>query len=258
MDNNLCIIGDGSVKDQWGAMVLTFTTKSSFQEICQISHPVDGNPNNMKELRAEATFVLSAISILQVLQPLLQNKQININIHTSCRGLINRVVSKNINRPSNVLADHIDIIYQIRHILKNLKNIKVTFIYTIAPKEDDLDKAPKSEQLLYKMHKIALTYYHNKNCSIPNHQPILFPAQKLCVTYNNKPIVTDIASFLQDSERKQIREDYMSGRMNIHPSTIEHIDQYSLGRVFKKSKGKSAMYAKIIHKQLNTMTVNNK
>lgn len=108
------------------------------------------------------------------------------------------------------------------------------------------------------MDKVALTYYHNKECSVPNHQPILFPAQKSCVTYNHNPIFTDVASFLQKSERKQIRDDYMSDRMNIHPSTVEHIDQYSLGRVFQKSKGKSAMYAKIIHKQLNTMTVNNK
>ena len=150
MENNLCIIGDGSVKDQWGAMAWTFATKSSFQEICQFSQPVDGDPKNMKELRAEATFLLSAISIVHVLQPLLQNKQIKINIHTSCRGLINRVLSTNINSPSNVLADHIDIIYQIRQLLKNLKNIKVTFINTVAPKEDDLDKAARLEQLLYK------------------------------------------------------------------------------------------------------------
>ena len=174
MENNLCIIGDGSVKDQWGAMAWTFATKSSFQEIFKFSQPVDGDPKNMKESRAEETFVLSAISIVHVLQPLLQNKQIKINIHTSCRGLINRVLSTNINSPSNVLADHIDIIYQIRQLLKNLNNIKVTFIYTVAPKEDDLDKAPKSEQLLYKMHKSTLRYYHNKDCSVPNQQPILF------------------------------------------------------------------------------------
>lgn len=149
-ENNVCLIGDGSVKDQWDAMSWTFATKSSFQEICHISHPVDGNPNNMKRLRAEATFVLPTLSVVYTLQPLLQNKYIDINIYTSCKGLINRVASRNINSPSNVLADHIDIVYQICQILTQLHSIQITFVHTVAPKEDDLEQTPKLEQLLHK------------------------------------------------------------------------------------------------------------
>ena len=76
--------------------------------------------------------------------------------------------------------------------------------------------------------------------------------------YKNKPVVTDIANTLQENERKSIREEYIAGQMNIHPSTIDQIDQYALGRVFPKNKAQSAFYAKIIHKQFNTMEVNHK
>ena len=108
------------------------------------------------------------------------------------------------------------------------------------------------------MHQKALLYYHNEECHKPNYKSILFPAQQICFQYKNKPVVTDIARTLQENERKSIREEYLAGRMNIHPSTIEQIDQYALGRVLQKNKSKSAFYAKIIHKELNTMEVNHK
>ena len=48
--DNLCIIGDGSVKDQWGAVAWMICSKSSFSEVCTITHPVDGPPSNMKQI----------------------------------------------------------------------------------------------------------------------------------------------------------------------------------------------------------------
>ena len=108
------------------------------------------------------------------------------------------------------------------------------------------------------MHQKALLYYHSNDCHKPNYHPILFPVQQLRIMYKSKPVVTNIANALQENERKSIREEYLAGRMNIHPSTIDHIDQYALGRVFQKNKSQSAFYAKIIHKELNTMEVNHK
>lgn len=84
------------------------------------------------------------------------------------------------------------------------------------------------------MHQKALLYYHNIDCHPPAYHPILFLAQQLCIMYKNKPVVPDIAITLQETERKSIREEYLAGRMNIHPSTMEHIDQYARTCLSKK------------------------
>ena len=116
--DNLCIIGDGSVKDQWGAVAWMICSKSSFSEVCTITHPVDSTPSNMKQIRAEATYAISALSMIHLLQKITHTKHTTIPVYTSCQGLIKRVFTENINSPSNVMADHIDIIYQIRYMIK--------------------------------------------------------------------------------------------------------------------------------------------
>ena len=116
--DNLCIIGDGSVKDQWGAVAWMICSKSSFSEVCTITHPVDGTPSNMKQIRAEATYAITALSMIHLLQKITHTKHTTIPVYTSCQGLIKRVFTENINSPSNVMADHIDIIYQIQYMIK--------------------------------------------------------------------------------------------------------------------------------------------
>jgi len=255
--NDLSIVGDGSVRDQWGALAWNMVEKSNFKKICSLVHPVDGNPNNMKEIRAEATCLLSSLSLLHTLQQFVTNESTSVKIYTRCVGLINRINLNHINTPSNVLSDHIDIIYQIRTMIKEIK-FKLEIIHTVKPTEDDLETATDPEQELFKVHQTALNYYHSDNYRPPNQFPILFPSQKIYITYNNKPIVTNIARFLQETEQKVLREEYFFERMDIHPNSLQQIDQYALGRVFQKNKSGAAMYTKIVHNQLNTMMVNKK
>ena len=207
----------------------------------------------MKEIRAEVTCLLSSLSSLHTLQQFVTNEKISVKIYTSCVGLINRINLNHINTPSNVLSDHIDIIYQIRTMINKIK-FKLKFIHTVKPTEDDLETATDPEKELFKVHQTALNYYRSDNYRSPNQFPILFPSQKNCITYNNKPIVTNIARFLQETERKVMREEYFFERIDIHPNPLQQIDQYALGRVFQKNKSGTAMYTKMVHNHLTTMT----
>ena len=130
----------------------------------------------MNKIRAEATYVLSSLSIIYLFQPFIANNNVDIPIHTSCKRLINQITTNHINRPSNALADHISIIYQIRSILQEIQ-FNISFIHTQAPKEDDLEKTPEPEQLIHKIHKLTLSDYQTSDCQIPCQHPILFPAQ---------------------------------------------------------------------------------
>ena len=104
----------------------------------------------------------------------------------------------------------------------------------------------------------ASTYFHHHEAIIPNQQAILFPAQKICVTYNNHPIVSHLDIFLQESECKGIREEYFESRMGIMPTSIPHIDTYAIARVIQRTKPYRSTYSKIMHRSLNTMTINHK
>ena len=110
-----------------------------------------------------------------------------------------------------------------------------------------------------KMHCGATTYYrHNSRIDKPKSIPIPFPAQKIAVFSNNAPVVTNIDEFLQTSERKQEQADYFENKIDIDKKGKLDMDTYTMGRVLQRNKHRHSTYSKIIHEQLNTMTVNKK
>ena len=106
------------------------------------------------------------------------------------------------------------------------------------------------------MHVLATTYYHDAKSNKPSQHSVHFPAQKITITYAGNTIVADVANFLQNSERRLMREEYFENRMGIVPIALEQIDQYALARIIQKNPQYRLSYTKIIHKELNTMQVN--
>ena len=70
----------------------------------------------------------------------------------------------------------------------------------------------------------AYAYYNDRNSIKPNQHAILFPAQQICIIYNKQPVVANLATFLQETERKAIREEYFDERMGILPASLHRID----------------------------------
>ena len=247
----------------------------------------------MREIRAEATYVLNVLSLLHQLKPFFHNTQSVINIHTRSQGLINKS-TRHINKPSLVTSDHIDVFYQIRQIVKDL-NVKISLILTqAAPKEIPITKDNKLEQknaytaytsvpqdpneinidsdsdpssietthdgatkqdsprqcvestidekLMREYLDQAYAYYNDRTSSKPSQHAILFPAQQICITYNKQPGVANLATLLQEIERKAIREYYFEVRMGIMPASLHRIDTYALGRVLQRIFGKLTKY----------------
>lgn len=62
--DNLCIFGDGYVKDQRGAFTWCYANKTDFITIFENSGPVDDDPMFLKSARTEASHVLAALSLL--------------------------------------------------------------------------------------------------------------------------------------------------------------------------------------------------
>ena len=128
---SLLATGTGAIRNQWGAHYWAFSTTETLKRICTQNGPIDGNPNNMKAFRASATYILSALSILSTMEPCITNLKAPIELHTNCGGLLNLIQATTINRPSLVLSDHIDIVYQIRYIIRKT-NLNISFTYTKA------------------------------------------------------------------------------------------------------------------------------
>lgn len=124
--------------------------------------------------------------------------------------------------------------------------------------DDTNVQSSSHERIMRQVLDNASPYFQTKDCLIPSQNCIILPAQKICVTYNRHPIVANIGSFLQETERKLVREEYFDQRMKISPLALSYIDKYALGRVMQKTKSHQNIYSKILHIELNTMKVNQK
>ena len=144
--DSLCVFMRGAIRDQWGSFSMSFVSKHDRKEIGKREGPDHGNKDFMKEIRIEATSVLTLLTFLKQIEPFLTIIP-KVTIHTRSRGLINKIYEKYINRPSLVTSDHIDLFYQNRSVRKSMK-IKLSFIYTAtAPKAID---ETISDKLKYK------------------------------------------------------------------------------------------------------------
>ena len=114
------------------------------------------------------------------------------------------------------------------------------------------------EKLMQQLLDKAAAYCHTNTAISSTQHAILYPAQEICITYNKQPITSHLDIFLQESERIGIREEYFEARMGILPTSLPHLDTYAIVRVLQRTKPYRNTYSKIIHKSLNTMTVNHK
>ena len=209
----------------------------------------------MRVLRAESTHVLAALSLLNILEPYVASENTTIQVHTDCKTLVNRLNMKHINKPSLVLGDHMDLIYQIRELAQSSK-FKHEFFFTQAIKEAELDLRSSDEKLVKLIHAQAYGYFLQKGFVLSRQFSDFFPGTGISITANNKPLVSNIGMSMQNLERAKMREDYFQKRMNISTNSLSHVDTYTLGRDFSKTPKRQATYPKIIHRELNTMSVN--
>ena len=88
--DSLCVFMSGAIRDQWGSFSMAFVSKHDRKEIGKREGPVHGNKDFMKEIRAEATSVLTLLTFLKQIDPFLKITP-KVTIHTRSRGLINKI-----------------------------------------------------------------------------------------------------------------------------------------------------------------------
>ena len=72
----------------------------------------------------------------------------------------------NVNNPTLVTADHMDIIYQIRTLIAK-SNFHFDVIYTKSIKNDDFHEGTPDEKLVQRMHIMAYNYFTFPNAILP-------------------------------------------------------------------------------------------
>ena len=160
--DDVSVAGDGSVRDQLGSFAWCTASKSSERPFYTATGPVDGHTHHMKVLRAESTHVLASVALLYQLEQFSSITSVTIPIYTDCKTLINRVKTNNINSPLLVLADHINLVYQIWELI-NKSRFKFELHYAKTIKDDDFDLASRDEKLVQMMHVKAYGYFKGKN-----------------------------------------------------------------------------------------------
>ena len=68
--------------------------------------------------------------------------------------------------------------------------------------------------------------------------------------------MSDVGMTLQSMERIRVSNAYIRERFGVTNENVPNIDAYTIGRVFMKTPTRHSMYTKIMHRELNTMSVN--
>ena len=217
--NNLGIAGDGSIRDQLGSFAFCFASENRDRPFLTCTGPVDGHRHHMRALRAESTPILAAIFFLHRLEPFVKAEGLTIPVYTDCKTLVNRLNMKRINRPSLVLGDHMDLIYEIRSIIAK-SEFKYEFKFARAIKETEIDIKSPEEKLVQQMHVRAYSYYLQKGFVVPRYFSDLLIGAGISLMANGKPIVSNIGVSLQNLEQKKLQEDYFIDRMNMDATQL--------------------------------------
>ena len=114
------------------------------------------------------------------------------------------------------------------------------------------------EALLLSHREKAIKYFTTPMALFPSEILLHFPALQITLHHRGRSIVYGFSTFLQNKERQDINEEYFQTKLNIHPSSLPHLDRYTLRRVLQSTPSHRHTYSKIIHLQLNTMTVNHR
>ena len=248
--NKLMGGGDGSVKYGVGSHAWEFTEKVTNTTVCQSAGPVDGANETMCSFRAEATHLVAMLSILNILQPYVKRKRPFVALYTDSKSVIEALKNPMTPTTKNALKDHHDIIMQLQHMKK--KSIFEIDIIHVKAHQDNKDDLTPQEELNIRMDKKASEYYDQKEAIIPLQKAPFFPAQRLCITFQEAPLIASIVTTLQNSEQKGEIEDYFETKFAIHPKMQKQIHWTSIRRTFKTNKKKQSMLTKIMHKQIHT------
>ena len=126
-----------------------------------------------------------------------------------------------------VLADHIDLAYQIRGLI-NKSRFRFELHYAKTIKDDDFDLASRDEKLVQMIHIKAYGYFKGENYMIPRQYSDVLPGAKILIVANNRPVVSDVGMSMQTSEQLAVCDEYFEMRMQIEKSMLANVDTYTL------------------------------
>ena len=242
--------GDGSINYGIGSHAWEFTDEAKYERIYQGAGPVDGPINSMCSFRAEAKHLVAMISIHNTIQPYIKHKNPLVVLYTDSKSVIEALIDAPRPTTKNAFKDHHGIITQIQQLLKQIKfQIEIQYILN---QQDNRDDLTPEEELNIRMNNLAFGYFERADAILPLQQPLLFPAQRMCIALHGSPLITSVEKTLHNYEQKGEIEDYFESKFAIHPKMQKEIHWKSIQRTFKSNKQKRSMLTKIFHKQTHT------
>ena len=226
--------GDGSVKYGIGSHAWEFCDRFDYSTVVQGAGPVDGPIASICSFRAEATHLVAMLSILDRLQHFVKKKRVYVPIHTDSKSVIEAIKGTQKPTTKNAFKDHHDIITQIQQLLQRTK-FQIEILYVKAHQDNKADLSPE-EELNIRMNDLAFVYYESKNYTLPSQTPLLFPAQRVCITTQDAPLIATIVPTLQKNENSGEISDYFESKFAIHPTMQQQVHWDAIRRSFKAQK----------------------
>lgn len=119
--------------------------------------------------------------------------------------------------------------------------------------QNENEDLPQEAILNNPVNDAAYEYYDTESCMEQSTRPVEFSAQLITIYQSGTTLISNIKTTLVKNEMRGEIDDYYEERFAIHPTIMNQIEWRSFCRIFKRNKNIKHKFAKLIHRQYNTM-----
>ena len=247
--------GDGSLRHKYPGQAWCFANTQKQIIICRGAANVEGPAHEITSIRAEGFAVLAQLIVLELLETAYDFKGKHLRILSDCASLITKINTGVEYSTKYALHDDIDVILQIRHMLRRLQcNIQVEYVRSHRDRVMHFEDAPFYTQLNILMDEHVRKHIDNQVTIVPriNQYPVL-DNTRVSIRCNHSALVHDIENSLISNYMTKKWKPYLKTKFNLDLQREKEIRSDILGKVLKRQKFNKGQVTKILHNQHHTL-----
>ena len=255
--NGECVgAGDGSLRHAYPGQAWCFANTRTNKLMCKGAAAIAGPVEEITSMRAEGFAILAQLTILEILDRVYDLKMKKIELLSDCESLIRKIARGVEFSTKYALQDDIDIILQIRKMLREIKcRVSIIYVRSHRDKVMRFEDAPFPNQLNILMDEAVRKYIDANSSTTPRRIDYFTLDVDLVVIRKGE------SALIHNIENKMI-ENFSHPKWR-QASTVKWDSALTKGeepradllaKVLKKEKYHSGQVVKLLHDQHHTMT----
>ena len=255
MEGRFIAAGDGCLRHRYSGQAWCFANMHTQTIICKGAANVEGPAHEITSLRAEGFAVLAQLILVELLEQIYNFNGKHLRILSDCASLIAKINTGVEYSTKCALHDDIDVILQIRHMLRQPKcNIHNEYVRSHRDRVMHFEDAPFETQLNILMDECVRKHIDAHVHIVPRN--VLYPVldnTNASITSNHSALVHDIENSLVSNYMTGKWKPYLKSKFNLDLCREKEIRSDILAKVLRRQKFYRGQLTKILHNQHHTM-----